>query len=194
MYPETYAHHLLLLFYPVRDEQELPSGYPSSYQNKRLEPGVQIVVNSNKIKFKPNGGLLDEAYSRYNVNMLDNQDPIVQIENTEKREAVYSNDQHDENTESNKNSAIPNGMPRIMRDDEILGSVNSLNSKQRNVFNVVHNWVKEYAKHKGINAKPVLICLSGSGGSGKFHLVKTIFNAVSKKLVFGLLVFSGESK
>ena len=107
---------------------------------------------------------------------------------------MYSNDQHDENTESNKNSAIPNGMPRIMRDDEILGSVNSLNSKQRNVFNVVNNWVKEYAKHKGINAKPVLICLSGSGGSGKFHLVRKIFNAVSKKLVFGLLVFSGESK
>ena len=78
-------------------------------------------------------------------------DPIAQIENDKTEEAVYSNDSDDENTESNRNFAIPNCMPRIMGDDEILESINSPNSKQRDVFNAVHNWTKEYAKHKGIN-------------------------------------------
>ena len=42
------------------------------YQNKLLEPSVQTVVNSNKIKFEPYVDLVDEVYSRYNANILDN--------------------------------------------------------------------------------------------------------------------------
>ena len=67
-----------------------------------------------------------------------------------------------------------------MADDKILERINSLNSKQRDVSNIVHNWAKEYAKHKGVNVKPVQIFLSGSGGIFKSHLVKTIYKAVSK--------------
>ena len=66
-------------------------------------------------------------------------------------------------------------MTKIIADDEILESRNSLNSKQRDAVNIVHNWVKEYAKHKGVN---VNIFLSGSGGACKSHLVKTIYNSV----------------
>ena len=52
--PEKFAHHVLLLFYPFRDEKELLSGFPPPlYQNKLQEEGVQDVVNINKIKFEP---------------------------------------------------------------------------------------------------------------------------------------------
>ena len=95
------------MFYPFRDKKELLSGFPPLYQNKLLEPGVQTVVNSS-IEFEPYGDLVDEASSRYNTSMLDNQDHFGQI-----GEAVYSNDLNDENTESNKNSAIPNLMQTI---------------------------------------------------------------------------------
>ena len=90
LYPEKYAHNLFLLFYPFRDEKEFLSGCPPMYQNKRLEPGVQTVINNNRIKFEP---YVDEAYSRYDANMLENQNPFGQIENDETREAVYFNDQ-----------------------------------------------------------------------------------------------------
>ena len=60
---EKYAHHFLVLFYPPRDEQELLLGYPPLYQNKPLEPGVQNVVKSNKIKFKPYGDSADKGKS-----------------------------------------------------------------------------------------------------------------------------------
>ena len=75
-------------------------------------------------------------------NMLNNQDTFGQIESNGTGEAVYSNGQADENTESNRNSAVPNFMPRILAEDDILESINFLNSKQRDVFNVVHNQAK----------------------------------------------------
>ena len=60
-------------------------------------------------------------------------------------------------------------MPQILPDDEIAKSINSLNSKQGEVFNVVHTWAKDYVKYDG--HEPVHLFLSGSGGAGKFHLV-----------------------
>ena len=75
-------------------------------------------------------------------NMLNNQDTFGQIESNGTGEAVSSNGQDDENTESNRNSAVPNFMPRILAEDDILESINFLNPKQRDVFNVVHNQAK----------------------------------------------------
>ena len=178
LYPEKYAHHLLMLFYPFRNENELLSGTPLLYQNKLLEPDVQDVVNNNRFKFEPYGDLVEEAYAHYNENMINNQDPHGQIENEETPEAEFNNDELNERTDSNTNTAIPTFMPKIWSEDEILENINSLNSKQRDVFNVVHNWAKDYVKYNG-KVKPIHIFLSGSGGTGKSHLVKTIYNAVS---------------
>ena len=60
--PEKPAHHVLLLFYPFRDERELLSGFPPMYQNKLQEQGVQDVVNINRVKFEPHDDLVDRAY------------------------------------------------------------------------------------------------------------------------------------
>lgn len=46
--------------------------------------------------------------------MLVNQDPFIQIKIDEVEEAVYSNDEDDENTGKNKNSEFPGFMPRTM--------------------------------------------------------------------------------
>ena len=40
-------------------------------------------------------------------------------------------------------------MPQILPDDEIAEGINRLNSKQMEVFNVVHKWAKEYVKCNG---------------------------------------------
>ena len=60
------------------------------YQNQLLEPGVWPVVNSSKIKFELYGDLVDKTYSRYNTNIIENQDPVAETENNEKGEVVYS--------------------------------------------------------------------------------------------------------
>ena len=58
---------MLLLFQPFRDEKELLSRFPPAYQNKlQEEEEVQEVVNINRIKFEPNGDLVDKAFLQFN--------------------------------------------------------------------------------------------------------------------------------
>ena len=80
LYPEKFAHHVLLLFCPFRDENELLSGLPPFYQNKLQEHGVQDIVNNNKIKSESYGDLVDEVYSGLNETLIKNQDPHSKIE------------------------------------------------------------------------------------------------------------------
>ena len=47
-----------------------------------------------------------------------------------------------------------------------------------------HTWVKDYVKYDGHNFQPIHIFLSCSGGTGKSHLVKVIYNAISKTLLY----------
>ena len=82
------------------------------------------MINCIKIRFEPCYILVNEAYSWYNANILCNQDLFGQIESDEVREALYSNNQDNENTES-----VSNIMARIMAGDDVLESITSLNSK-----------------------------------------------------------------
>ena len=175
---------MLLLFYPFGDEKELLSGFPPLYQNKLQEEGVQNVVNINKIKFEPYGDLIDQAFSQFNENLINNQDPCSQIENNETPGPEYPNESDSEKGETNSNSTLPNFTPQILPDDETAEGINSLNLKQREVFDVVHSWVKDYLKYDGHNVEGIYVFLSGSGGTGKSHLVKVIYNIISKTLLY----------
>ena len=59
------------------------------YQNKLQEEGVQDVVHINKMKFELYGDLVDQAFSQFNENLINNQDPHSQIENDETLGAEY---------------------------------------------------------------------------------------------------------
>ena len=75
-------------------------------------------------------------------------------------------------------------MPNILPDDEIVEGINSLYLKQREFFNVVHAWSKDYVEYNGYGVEPVHIFLSGSGGTEKLPLVKVIYNAISKASLY----------
>ena len=81
-----------------------------------------------------------------------------------------------------KNPAISNFMPQILSDDEIVKCINSLNSKQREVFSVVHTWSKDYVKYDKHDVELVYIFLSGSGGTGKSRLVNIMCIGLSTPL------------
>ena len=116
--------------------------------------------------------------------MIKNQDPYSQIENDETPGAEYPNEGESEKEETDKTSALSNFLPQILPDDEIAEGINSLNSKQRQFFNAVHTWAKDYVKYDEHNVEPIHICLSGSGGTGKSHLGNAIYNAISKTLLY----------
>ena len=123
LYPEKFAHHVMLLFLPFRDEKELLSGCPNKLQEQR----VQDVVNKNKIKFLPYNDLGDYTFSQFNENSINNQDPHSQIDNDGTLRTEYPNENYSEDTETNKTSAIPNFRQQVLPNDEIDKDINSLN-------------------------------------------------------------------
>ena len=58
--PEQYFHHLLMLYYPWRQETEL-LGNEQTYMSKFYEPEVQAVVEHNKNTFDPDSDAVTEA-------------------------------------------------------------------------------------------------------------------------------------
>ena len=103
---------------------------------------VQDVVNQNKMKFDPYHDLVDQTFLQFNDNLINNQDPQNQIENKEKLGAKYPKESDSEERETNKTFALLNFMPQLLPDGEIVKGINSLNQKQREVFDVVHTWAK----------------------------------------------------
>ena len=110
-------------------------------------------------------------FSQFYENSINNQVPHCQIENDETPGAEYTNENDSEDTITNKTSAISNFMPQVLPDDEIAKVTNSLNSKQREVFNVVHTWAKDNVKFDGDDDEPVHIFLSGSRGISKSRVL-----------------------
>ena len=58
LYPEKFAYHVLLLFYPFINESDLFSK-DETYSSKLLEPVVSATVNQNRQIFEPNSELID---------------------------------------------------------------------------------------------------------------------------------------
>ena len=122
------------MFLLFRDKKQLLPGCPTLYQKKLQEQGVQDVVTRNKIMFEQYGDLVDQAFSQFDENSINNQDSHRQIENDETPRAEYSTENDSDNTEIKKSSAILN----------LMKLQNSFYSNQREVFNVVHTWAKYY--------------------------------------------------
>ena len=141
---------------------------------------------------EPYTAIVDRGYENLNSEFVDNEDAHGQIENDKTGEPIYTEDT--EPTEQNSqvhesNLVLGDFIPKKATDDEIAANIRSLNKKQHMVFDVLHQWARNYVKNvsskkkkkkKNLQINPVPIFLSGSGGTGKSHLVKTIYQVVSK--------------
>ena len=118
--PEKLPHHVLLLFYPFRDEKESLSGFSPMYQNKLKEEGVQDIVNINKVKIELYSDLVDQDNST--TTWLTVKTHIA----NETPGAEYPYESNSEERETNKTSALSSFAPQILPDDEIAEGINSL--------------------------------------------------------------------
>ena len=123
--PEIFAHHILLLFYPLRYEKEILSGFPPIYQK-----GGKDVKNISKMKVQPYGDLVDQAFLKFSENIINNQDPQSEIENHETPGTEYLNKNVSEEIDTIEPSATPNFMLKISPGNETAEGIISLNSKQ----------------------------------------------------------------
>ena len=95
LHPEKYAHHLLMLFFPFRKEEE-DLKLDNSYMNKLSDPIVLQKVNQNKrVFFEPNSELVELALRNYRSDLLLNQNAYAQQENEEVMDLL--NDEINEN-------------------------------------------------------------------------------------------------
>ena len=90
------------------------------------------------MKFEIYDDLVDQSFSQFNENLIKNRDSHSQIESDETPGTKYPNENYSEVGETNRASALLNFMSQILPDDEIAEAINSSNSKQREVFNVIH--------------------------------------------------------
>ena len=81
-HPEEFAHHLLMLYMPFRNEDELLSEN-NSYIEKLNEPGVLNIINRNRLLIHPYSDLVDEALVRFRNDMTINLNDFEQQENDE---------------------------------------------------------------------------------------------------------------
>ena len=58
--PELYFHHLLMLYFPWRNETELLSS-DQTYTSKFYEPDVQTIVEENRALFECDADAITEA-------------------------------------------------------------------------------------------------------------------------------------
>ena len=190
-FPEKYAHHLLFMFYPFRKEQELKSEISGSYCEKLQEPAVTDIINRNKQIFELYGDQVDSALLSLRTNLSSSQDSQGDQENDEVEELLQTtiNVLSEDPTEDAvilDEITIPsiNTAPIIMPDDELNRKIRSRNCKQRECFEIIYNWAKSYIKNMSaiskVEIKPLYIFLTGGAGTGKFHLIKTIYHALTK--------------
>ncbi len=156
--PEKYFHHLLMLYFPWRNEQELV-GEDHTYISKFYEPGVQEVVQRNKEIFEPDGDAINEALE--NLRNFDgvpphSYDPINDQENEDLRQSLPDdcdetesfNELLPQHLTSNPESVQPSSgissynQPLEISDDDLRKTVRSLNNKQHYAYDVVLSWCR----------------------------------------------------
>ena len=180
-YPESYAHHLLILFFPFRNESELLCLEQNNYSSKLNNPDVLQVVKDNKQKFEPCGNLVDEAL----LNFISLPRPVILSE--QQNDEQISDDEVEENGlnevvdfQINLNSNRPPCTAQInlniLSNDNINILISSLNKTQRKIFNVINTWARKKVEYGNKNElpEPLYMFITGGAGTEKSHLIKTI--------------------
>jgi len=192
LYLEKYAHHVLMLFFPFRnEEQDLKLN--NSYIEKLVIPSVLETVNRNQQLFEPNAELVEAAFRSYTSDMILNHDSRAQQENEEVIELVDNlPDNQDNELDLHENLPENDFPPAAARaasvsDEELYLMIQSLNGKQREIFDIVYNWAKKYIQNKGsynsYSLHSLQIFLTAAGGCGKSYLVKCLYNVLHKLIV-----------
>ena len=188
--PEAYAHHLLFMFYPFREESSLNQTPSGTYSEKLFRPDVIQVVNRNKSKCEPFSETVDEAFAHFNENRARGLDSLGEQENDEVRENIAA--EETENFETNNDETFTSGslaQTTVVSDIKLNENIRSLNSKQREIFQFISKWTRKTIQSMRTErtSKPesFYIFLTGGAGTGKSHTLTTIKQYLKKALSYG---------
>ena len=162
--PELYFHHLLMLYYPWRNERDLLGSHDQTYASKFYEPNIQAIVEQNRKSFEPDGDVLAEALEILRTspgNTTHSYDALNDQEN-----ADIQSEMHDDSPpEDSFNEQLPSHLstshrtdhqsnlgiasynqPSEISDDDLREHVRSLNSRHRCAYDIVLTWCRNKIK------------------------------------------------
>ena len=195
--PEKYFHHVLMLYFPWREESDL-IGPEGTYASKLHDPLVRQTVNRNQTSFEPYREAVEEVleyiqdnpqYSLYGERF----DAFAEQENCEIHEELL-NPTSDNHSHMNDDEILPelssgqnaqttfpvlsSFQPSQIDDDSLRSLVKSLNKNQRDAYEIVLKWcqdkVKSLNSEKPYETAPIHVFITGGAGAGKSDIIKTI--------------------
>lgn len=104
--PEKYFHHLLMLYYPWRKEDNL-IGSEQTYASKFCEPEVQAVVEQNRAIFEPDADAVLEALQTLRNSEGNNVHFFDALNDQENENLKFNMQSNDENEEESFNKQAP---------------------------------------------------------------------------------------
>lgn len=203
--PEKFFHHLLMLYFPWRDEVGDLTGTDQTYASKFFENNVQHILNINRAKFEQNADAVSEALELLRSNELSNVHSYDSFNDQENADihCDLENDVPDDESfheqdpehfahspQSNQpHNAIVTHLHPDISDDLLHESIRSLNSNQRHAFNTVLTWCRTKMMQKNSNQssgiEPLYLFLTGGGGTGKSHFIRAIYHTAVKTFRHG---------
>ena len=166
--PEEYAHHMLFMFFPFKNESDLKAAVSGTYSEKLLEPSVTETVHKNRRACEPFADVVNEAFINFIANPC-GMGPQAEQENDDVRDEVIANaaavgETNNIDDEMFCGTQVMPLAPLIF--DEALGKrIRSLNKSQREIFEFVNKWARDHTKSKNSKAqeKPQQIHLFVTG-------------------------------
>ena len=155
-------------------------------------------VNQNYSLVEPFATIFDNAFLSIRCDNSSNMDPYGQQENDEVTENIVDfSDNFDTDTleitetqsaELGNTNVFTNQLRVVPENNVINKNIRSLNMQQREIFNFLHKWLRDFIKSLGCkihqNVKPFYTFITDGAGVRKSHLIKSIYMLLSKVLMY----------
>ena len=193
-----------MLYYPWRNEDSL-IGNEQTYASRFYEPKVQAILEQKRKIFEPEADAITEALQALRNNEANNIihsfDSLNDQENEDLQLDILTNVESDDESFSEQilSHLAPNSntdrvstittvtsyvQPGEISDDLLHEHIRSLNEKQRIAYDTVLCWCRNKVKNlrslKPYEIKPIYLFMTGGVGSGKSHVIKTIYQTAVK--------------
>ncbi|KAI4879221.1 hypothetical protein NFI96_027864, partial [Prochilodus magdalenae] len=204
--PEKFYGTLLKLYLPHRRSTQLKSAqfnaYESFYGFASVKlPGIDTlqrvytIVNENRAKYEKHSEAIEQAIENFEQNgpiedawtSLAPTNELIRLESMLEREPTdptYVNEQDDVPDYTASTSETRTAMPVMeapqLSDAEMRKMYQSLNETQAAVFYTIRDWCKRKVQNE--NPEQFLYYVAGTAGTGKSHLIKSVYAEATKIL------------
>ena len=186
---------MLILYLPWQKETDFLS-YNQRYTSKFYESDVQAVVEQNRSLFEPDAEAINKAFEAMKnnegnarsfnfMNDQENSDIQDELQNISDPSESFNEQQPSDLDPTQLNQYSSATITYHNQPSEMMNYGNSsLNSEQRYAYDIVLSWCRSLLKNmnslKPAKVNPIYLFLTGGGGAGKSHLIKTIYHTAVK--------------